>query len=52
MITFFNRKIIYAKPTLPRRRKKRNPIRIDWGSIGEALLIISGIALFLWACFH
>lgn len=51
MITFFNRKIIYAKPTLPRKKNRKN-ITISWGSIGEVLFIISGIALFLWACFH
>ena len=50
----FNRKIIYARPTLPRRfGKKRKPHKKrDFGAIFEAAFIVLLVALFLFACFR
>lgn len=50
----FNRKIIYARPTLPRRFGKKHKPRKkhDFGAIFEAAFILLLAALFLFACFH
>lgn len=50
----FNRKIIYARPTFPRRfGKKRKPRKKhDFGAIGEAAFIVLLVAMFLFACFR
>ena len=49
----FNRKIIYARPTIPRGfGKKRKPRRKhDFGVIFEAAFILFLIAVFVFACF-
>lgn len=49
----FNRKIIYARPTFPRRfgKKRKQHRKPNFGAFGEFLFILFLIGVFLFACF-